>query len=601
MKKSVRAVLFALSLVIIAALSIAVPLILLGRIPLGIAQATAATVASSATPTAGPSAEVAPATPVPVTSVAVSPSPTSALPSPTASPRATAAPSPTPAPATPPMRMVSPGAVSDLQATLQGVYGIVNPSVVHIWGKVTPESAEGQDGGGQGVVIPPEACNFTDPPPLHSQGSLGSGFVWDKEGHIITNSHVVKDMERLNVTFSDGLTVPAEVVGQDEHTDLAVLRVNAPAERLRPVSIADSTVITPGLFVVAVGNPFGCTGSMSFGVVSAVGRSLPAWDENSTLGLSTREIFADVIQTDTPLNPGNSGGVLADLEGRLVGVTFAGMDMLDTGVGFAIPSVLVKRVVPVLIENGTYEPSWLGATTRSLMPQLAQAMGLPETQQGALVLDVTVDSPADKTGLRGSSKKITVDGEDLTVGGDIILALDEQRITRAADIDTYLVRHTQPNQEIQLQVLRDGKEMTMETTIASRPPAGEESKEGNGGTGGGAWLGIDGLTLTAELANAMDLKPDQGGVLIQSVAVGSPADKAALRGGYKKFQAGSDWVMIGGDVIVKADGDTVEKVETLADILGTKAPDDTLILVILRDGKETEVPVTLGSSPDQTM
>jgi serine protease Do len=600
MKKSVRAVLFALSLAIIAALSITVPLILLGRIPLGMAQATAATVALSATPTAGPSAEAATATPAPVTPAAASPSPTSEPPSPTASARATTAPSPTPAPATSPVRMASPGAFGDLQATLQGVYGIVNPSVVHIWGKVTPESAEGQDGGGQEVVIPPEACNITDPPPLQSQGSLGSGFVWDKEGHIVTNNHVVKDMERLNVTFADGLTVPAEVVGQDEHTDLAVLRVTAPAELLRPVSIADSTVITPGLFVVSVGNPFGCTGSMSFGVVSAVGRSLPAWDENSTLGLSTREIFADIIQTDTPINPGNSGGVLADLEGRLVGVTFAGMDMLDTGVGFAIPSVVVKRVVPVLIENGAYEPSWLGATTRSLMPQLAKAMGLPETQQGALVLDVTVDSPADAVGLRGSSRKIIIEGEDLVVGGDIILALDDQRITRAADIDTYLVRHTQPDQKVQLKVLRDGEEMTLETTFAARPPADEEGKQG-GGASGGAWLGIDGLTLTTDMAKAMELKPDQGGVLIQSVVAGGPADKAALRGGFKKFQVGGDWVMIGGDVIVKADGEAVEKVETLADVLGKKSPGDMLTLSILRDSKETEVPVTLGSSPDQTM
>ena len=600
MKKSVRAVLFALSLVIIAALSIAVPLVLLGRIPLGPAQATAATVALSATPTADSSAEVATTTPAPATPAPVSPSPTSAPPSPTASTRATTAASPTPAPATPSARTVSPGAFGDLQATLQGVYDIVNPSVVHIWGKVTPESTEGQESSSQGLVIPPEACNFTDPPPLQSQGSLGSGFVWDKEGHIVTNNHVVKDMERLNVTFADGLTMPAEIVGQDEHTDLAVLRVNAPAELLRPVSIADSTVITPGLFVVAVGNPFGCSGSMSFGVVSAVGRSLPAWDDKASLGLSTREVFADIIQTDTPLNPGNSGGVLADLEGRVVGVTFAGMDMLDTGVGFAIPSVVVKRVAPILIENGAYEPSWLGATTRSLMPQLAKAMGLPETQQGALVLDVTVDSPADKTGLRGSSKKITVEGEELAVGGDIILALDNQPITRAADVDTYLVRNTQPDQKVQLKVLRDGKEIALEATIAARPPAEEASTEG-GGTGGGAWLGIDGATLTAELAKAMDLKPDQRGVLIQSVAAGGPADKAALRGGFKKFQAGGDWVMIGGDVIVKADGEAVEKVEALADVLGKKSPGDTLTLVILRDGQEMEAPVTLGSSPDQTM
>jgi serine protease Do len=613
MKKSVRAVLFVLSLVIIAALSIALPLVFLGRAPLGLSRVTAATAASSATPTAKASAATATASPAPATaspapataspapakSTAVSTATTSASPSPTAVPRATTAPPSTPAPASP-SAPVGLGAFDDLQATLQGVYGIVNPSVVHIWGKVPPESTEAQVSGGEEILIPPEACNFTDPLPLQSQGSLGSGFVWDKDGHIVTNNHVVKDMERLNVTFADGLTVPAEIVGQDVHTDLAVLRVQVPTELLRPVSIADSTVITPGLFTVSVGNPFGCAGSLSFGVVSAVGRSLPVWDETTTSGFSAREVFADIIQTDTPINPGSSGGVLADLQGRLVGVTFAGMDTTDTGVGFAIPSVVVKRVVPALIENGSYEPPWFGAATRSLRPQLAKAMGLPETQQGALVVDVTVDSPADKAGLRGSGKKTTVEGDELVVGGDIILAVDGQRITRAADLDTYLVRHIQPDQKVQLKVLRDGKEIVLEATMAALPPPKEEGQAG-GQAAGGAWLGIDGVTLTAELVKAMDLKAGQRGVLIQSVAAGGPADQAALRGGYKKSQAAGDWVMIGGDVIVKADGEVVEKVEALAEILGKKSPGDTLTLVILREGKETETPVTLGSSPEKTM
>jgi serine protease Do len=599
MKKSVRAVLFILSLVIIAALSIVAPLVFLGRLPPRMSQATAATVASGVAPTSAPSAEAASTTPLPATPTAVSRAPTSVPPSPTEIPTATRASTSTPSP-TETSAPASLGAFSDLQATLQGVYGIVNPSVVHIWGKVAAASAEGQTVAGPNVVIPPEACNYTDPLPLPSQGSLGSGFVWDNAGHIVTNNHVVKDVEHLNVTFAGGLTVPAEIVGQDEHSDLAVLRVQAPAEVLRPVSIADSTVITPGMFAVSVGNPFGCAGSMSFGVVSAVGRSLPTWDPNTTSGFSAQEVFADIIQTDTPINPGSSGGVLADLQGRLVGVTFAGMDTTDTGVGFAIPSVVVKRVVPALIRDGAYEPPWLGVTTRSLMPQLARAMGLPEARQGALVEDVAVDGPADKAGLRGSSKKLTVEGEDLVVGGDIILALDGQPVVRAADIDTYLVRHTQPDQVVQLKVLRDGKEIALDAIIAALPQPKEEGPAG-GQAGSGAWLGIDGITLTAELAKAMDLKSSQRGVLIQSVVAGGPADGAALRGGYKKVQAGGDWVTIGGDVIVKVDGQAVERIETLAEILSKKSPGDMLTLVILRDGKETEVPATLGASPEQTM
>jgi S1-C subfamily serine protease len=354
---------------------------------------------------------------------------------------------------------------------------------------------------------------------------------------------------------------------------------------------------------VSVGNPFGCTGSMSFGVVSAVGRSLPIWDENADFGISAREVFADIIQTDTPINPGSSGGVLADLQGRLVGVTFAGVDVTDTGVGFAIPSVVVQRVVPALIENGSYEPPWLGATTRSLMPQLAEAMGLPETQQGALVLDVTVGSPADEAGLRGSSKKAIVEGDELVVGGDVILSIDEQRIARAADLDTYLVRHTGPGQKVQLKVLRDGKESVLEATVAALPPAEGEvgAPEPGGESAGGAWLGIDGVTLTPELANAMALEPGRGGVLIQSLVASGPADQAGLHGGFKKIQAGGNWVVIGGDVIVKADAEATETAEALADVLGKKSPGDMLTLVVLRDGKEMEITVTLASSPEQTM
>jgi serine protease Do len=598
MKSPVRAVLFVLSLTVIAALSIAAPLVFTGRVPPGIHQATAATLLPSPTVTAAPPVAAASTTPGPV---AASSTPTSAPPSPTA----VSTPTTTPAPVSTVAVAGSdalPGVVADLQTTLQKVYGIVNPSVVHIWGRVMPELGQ-EVIAGEEMLLMPDPCSFTDPLPLQSQGSLGSGFVWDEEGHIVTNNHVIKDVDHLNITFSDGLTLPAKIVGQDEHTDLAVLQVDAPAGALHPVTIADSTVVTPGLFTLAIGNPFGCTGSMSFGVVSAVGRSLPTWDENATFGISAREVFADIIQTDTSLNTGSSGGVLADLQGRLVGVTFAGMDVTDTGVGFAIPSVVVQRVVPALIEHGSYEPAWFGATTRSVMPQLAVAMGLPATQQGALVEDVTLDSPADRAGLRGSSKKTTVEGDEVMVGGDIILAVDGQRINRSADLDMFLVRNTQPGQKVQLEVLRDGEKITLEATIAALPPPeGTEPVEvGGGEPGGGAWLGIDGVTLTAELAEAMGLKSDQPGVLLQTVVAGSPADQAALHGGYRRFQAGSEWVMIGGDVVVEADGEALDSAEALAELLGKKSPGDTMTLVVLRDGGEMEVSVTLGSSPEQTM
>ncbi len=608
--KRLHTVLFLLSLAVIAAISIAVPLVLSDRIPLGLARATAAT---SAIPTASPG----------VPSVATSTATSGALPSPTGTPvpatpeatpavaptslppaTAVAAPSPEPTggPAQPQATAVSLpdlGAFGDLQARLQEVYRIVNPSVVHLWGNAAgPMLFGGEEGQGEVFITIPDPCNFTDPLPLRSQGSLGSGFVWDREGHIVTNNHLLQDSGPLFVTFADGLTVPAEVVGGDRYTDLAVLKVEAPAEVLHPVSLAASAVITPGAFTVAVGNPFGCTGSMSFGIVSAAGRSLPAWDASSPSGVTAREIFADIIQTDAPINPGNSGGVLADLQGRLIGVTFAMVETVDTGVGFAIPARVVQRVVPALIEKGSYEPAWLGAETRTLLPPFARAMGLSETQRGVLVESVTVGSPADRAGLRGSDKRITIEGEELAVGGDVIVAMDGQRVTRAADVDSYLARYAEPGQTLQLTILRDGEETRLSVTVGARP--GAEAAE-TPAKEGGAWLGLDGVTLTSEAAQAMGLPPDQRGVLIESVVSGSPADGAELRGGYKKAAVAGEWIVIGGDVIVRADGEALETAEELAALLAKRTPGDSLTLVILRDGVEREVAVTLGSLPQETM
>jgi serine protease Do len=507
----------------------------------------------------------------------------------------------TPSPAvTAPVALADIGQLGEVQKVLAQLYSAVNPSVVSIWTQASLPDLS-LEIPVQPEIPPSQSSRTVGPGQFGWQEPLGSGFVWDKEGHIVTNNHVVQDMGELYVSFPDGLTVPASIVGQDRRTDLAVLKVDVPEDVLRPVAVGDSTQVSVGQFVVAVGNPFGYEGSMTFGIISAVGRYLPVLDEQQPLGAEP-QIIPDVIQTDAPVNPGNSGGVLVDLNGHVIGVTSNGVPGLSwsTGVAFAIPSVIVQRVVPALIENGSYEPPWLGANAATLMPQIAEAMNLPKTQQGALVVDVTAGSPADEAGVRGSGKRVTIDNEDWLAGGDVIIAMDVQPIKRAEDIETYLVRYTQPGQSVKLKIIRDGEETVLTATVGTRAAPQTEEPSGKP-SGERAWLGINGVTLGGELAKAMKLQENQGGVLIQSVVAGSPADQAGFRGGYKAYSVNGEWVMIGGDVIVGAGGKPVAGVEDLAGVLGKMAPGDRLSLTILRDGKQTDVAVTLATLPIGTM
>jgi serine protease Do len=346
-----------------------------------------------------------------------------------------------------------------LQDTLAQIYTRVSPSVVNI--QVTVQSTAGTD------QVPSFPRMPSIPEGAPEQKSLGSGFVWDSSGHIVTNNHVVEDATEITVTFSDGTTVPAAVVGTDVNSDLAVIQVDVPADDLYPVQVANSTEVQVGQLAVAIGNPYGLEGTMTVGFVSALGRSL-AVDAYGTTGSYT---IPDIIQTDAPINPGNSGGVLLDDEGRLIGVPTAIESTTGTnsGIGFAVPSAIVLKVVPALIDDGAVEYSWLGITGTTLTADLAEAMDLGRDQRGALVIEVTDNSPADRAGLRGSSRQVDLDGEQAEVGGDVIIAIQDQPVSKFDDLVSTLVGSTSVGDEVTLTILRDGQEQTVEVTLAARP------------------------------------------------------------------------------------------------------------------------------------
>ena len=358
----------------------------------------------------------------------------------------TSAPVATTATTTPPVS--STGSLAGIEAAVESIYDRTNQSVVNIQ-----------------VVLQPT-------PSSPGGGALGSGFVWDSEGDIVTNNHVVDGATRITVTFYDGTTFDASLVGTDVDSDLAVIKVNAGDVRanglnLQPVTMGDSTTLKVGQIAVAIGNPFGLQGTMTVGFVSALGRLLPT---NQT-GVGPSYSIPDVVQTDAAINPGNSGGILLDGNAMVIGVT----NSIDTtsgtnsGVGFAIPSAIVKQVVPALIQTGHYDHPYLGISIISMDPDIAAAMTLPATQRGALVETVTAGGPADKAGIQASNDQVTVNGQQIGVGGDVIIAYNGQTVKSSDDLITYLARSGVVGQTITLTVLRGGNQVQVQVTVGVRP------------------------------------------------------------------------------------------------------------------------------------
>ena len=292
-------------------------------------------------------------------------------------------------------------------------------------------------------------------------GGIGSGFVFDKKGHIITNAHVVKDANKVVVTFLDGRSYNADIIGADEYTDIAVIKVNADLALLHPLDIGDSSNLKVGEEIAAIGNPFGLSGSMTAGIISQLGRLLPT---------ESNYQIPDVIQTDAAINPGNSGGPLLNMRGEIVGINTAIQSATGefTGVGFSIPSQTVAKIVPMLIEDGEYKHPWIGISGRDIDPDMANVLNVKDAV-GFLVITVVEDSPAFQAGLIGSEKTIEVDGVNYPIGGDIILEVDGKEVRKIDDILVHLQRAKSVGDEMVLEILRDGRTTNVTITLDARP------------------------------------------------------------------------------------------------------------------------------------
>jgi len=296
---------------------------------------------------------------------------------------------------------------------------------------------------------------------MNETGGIGSGFVFDKMGHIITNAHVIEGSTKTVVTFLDGRSYNAEIIGMDEYTDIGVIKVNADLKLLQPLSLGDSSNLNVGEPITAIGNPFGLSGSMSSGIVSQIGRLLPSGSGYS---------IPDVIQTDAAINPGNSGGPLLNMRGNIVGINTAIQSTTGefTGVGFAIPSQTIAKIVPTLISEGEYKHPWIGISGRDIDPDTANVLGLKDAL-GFLIITVVENSPAEDAGLIGSDKTIEVDGKEFPVGGDIIIAVDGMDVRKIDDILVHLQRVKTIGDEMDLEILRDGRTTNVTIILQERP------------------------------------------------------------------------------------------------------------------------------------
>jgi S1-C subfamily serine protease len=484
---------------------------------------------------------------------------------------------------------------------------------------------------------------------------LGSGFIYDKDGHIITNYHVVaiaslsglysnytsssNNNTDIIVTFHDGSAYNARVVGSDPFSDIAVLRVeNISESKLIPLSFGNSSQVKIGEQVIAIGNPFGLSGTLTVGVVSGLGRTIPslAVEEGPSLpgdnqGEQEQEqprlpripppfddlfpdipdlpfelpplipdqpqqqqessgafSIPDIIQTDAAINPGNSGGPLLNMKGQAIGMNTAIFSATGVyaGVGFAIPSNTITKVVPSLIATGSYQHPWLGLIGIDITPDIAK---------GFLVIGVNEGSPADKAGIRGGDKVANINGREIRLGGDIVLKIDNQDVRKIEDILTYLERYKHIGDTIQLTILRDGRPQTINITLTARPESTQLQQPQPQAEVQRPSLGISGINVTPAIAKAMNLTQAAGFLVVDIIAEG-PADKAGIRGGYVVANINGTEIELGGDVILRIDNITVNIIDDILSYLNTKKVGDTVQLTILSDGKVENVSVQLGPS-----
>ncbi len=396
--------------------------------------------------------------------------------------------------------------------------------------------------------------------PDFKSNSLGSGFIINKDGYILTNNHVVGDATEIKVKLSDGREFMAKVVGKDPPTDVALIRLEKAPHDLPTVALGDSDALEQGDFVLALGNPFGLAGSASFGMVSAKARSL----QNGP--------FDDFIQTDAAINPGNSGGPLFNMKGEVVGINTAIVSpQIGQGIGFAVPISLAKQLLPQLEKGGKISRGFLGVTVGDLTPELARGFGLADGMKGAVVQDVVGKGPAAKAGVKAGDVVTAVNGKPVE---------DRGQLTRS-------IASIPPGGKASLSILRKGKKTEVVVTVGTRPDedslARGDSADGEEGAGEaaaptkGAKLGVRLQPVPADLAQKMKLDPGSG-VLVSEVV----PDGAAARAGIQR-----------GDVILEVAQDAVSRPEQVTAAVARAAPGDVVLLRVRRGSQATYIPVKI--------
>ena len=438
-------------------------------------------------------------------------------------------------------------------------------------------------------ITEPGSTQATEPSPSR----LGSGFVYDTLGHIVTNFHVVDGSKnnKVYVTFLDGVSYEGDIIGTDPYSDLAVLKLSEVdknvSSKLVPLELGNSSTIRIGQKVVAVGNPFGLSGSLSEGIISGLGRLMPAGDN----GGSPQNPFdkpqimkpvpsfsiPDIIQTDAAINPGNSGGPLIDMNANVIGINTAIFSNTGvySGIGFAIPSNFLTKIVPLLIKNGEYDHPYIGINGFDITPEIAKLLNLPEAV-GFLVVNVTDDSPAKLAGILGGNKSMLINGLPIELGGDIVTEIDNKPVRKVDDILSYLENYKRIGDNVTLTVLRGPDLVKQVITIPLTARPSLETNLTNPS------LGVIGLDVTPEIAKLMNISRDNG-FLITSIIGNSSASKANLRGSYVVTEVNGTVLELGGDIIVKMDSIDIKNQMDIKNYLKTKNIGDSIIITLLRD------------------
>jgi serine protease Do len=446
----------------------------------------------------------------------------------------------TPAPVNPPAAMAHIPDFADL-------VGQVKPAVVSITVKMEA-AAEASEGPMQFMPMQPERHRTME--------ARGSGFIVDPSGTVITNNHVVKDAKSVSIQLDDGTEFAAKVIGRDERTDVAVLKVDAGSRVLPYIQLGDSAAVRPGEWVVAMGNPFGLGGTVTAGIVSAKGRDIGAGP------------YDQFIQIDAPINQGNSGGPLFNQDGKVVGVNSAILSPSggSIGIGFAIPANVVKDVVAELEKNGHVTRGYAGVETQSIAPAMARALKLPNAD-GALVAGLAPDSPAAKAGIEA---------------GDVIRSVNGTAVKNPHELAT-TVGSAKPGDNVRLEVFHDGASRTVSFALAQMPAdrqvaSTDESPQGRGK------VGIALAELSPEIRGRLDLPKGTRGAVVEQVQPGSPAQDAGIRPG---------------DVIVGVGPQAVTSPEDAVKAIRSASKDQSLALRILRDGKSAFVAIDLTGNTDK--